>query len=240
MKRRATWILCFVAASLMCLGPCALAQDLTLTSPGDNVMDGIYVGPYTATVGNNASQQIVCDDFADETYINQTWNTTANTFQDIGNTLWGQALGVQKATVLYEEAAWIILQMFSGNYNQTQIGYMSYAIWYLFDAGGTAGNPTGVLAWLGNNNQAILSGLMYWVNLAQTGYLNLTAAQLAEFVIYTPTNCPNGPGTCNAQEFMELVTPEGGAALAYLLLAGVACFGAMYRSKSRRATRAAA
>jgi hypothetical protein len=243
MKSRTIWTLCCVAGVLLCFAPCVLAQDctqgtsgcLTLTSAGNNIMDNVYVGPYTGQIGSNAGQQIICDDFADESKVGNGWSTTANTFQTIGNTLWGQVYGVAAATTMYEQAAYLTLQMLSGNYNSTQIGYMSYAIWYIFD-------PSGVTNYLGSktgSNASIWAGLLNFIQMAGTNYGNLTAAQLAEFTIYTPTGCTGGPGTCAGQEFL-VVAPEGGAALAYILLAGVACFGAVFRSRSQRAKRAMA
>ena len=59
-------------------------------------------------------------------------------------------------------------------------------------------------------------------------------SQLAGLWIYTPTV----PGGKNAQEMWGMVpVPEGGAALAYVFLAGIACFGAMVlRSRQRVST----
>jgi hypothetical protein len=192
-------------------------------------MDNIYVGPYTATINNGPAVQVICTDFADESYVGSNWPATANTFSTIGNTLWGQYYGVTTATTMYQEAAWITLQMLSGNYNATQIGYMSYAIWYIFDPNGTKANPIGVNQYL-NGNSTILNGLLYWVNLAAGSYSGLTAAQLAEFTIYTPVGC-DSPGTCQAQEFFQV--PEGGTAFAYLLLAGAALIGAILVRRQR-------
>jgi hypothetical protein len=242
MKDRAIWTLCCEAAVLLCLASFAFAQDstLTLTSAGDNIMDNIYVGPYTGTIGGNAGQQIICDDFSDESEVGNGWATTANsiTMADMGNTLWGQALGASEALGLYQEAAYITYQMLTGNNSQTQIGYMSYAIWYLFDS-------TAVTSYLGSMtgaNSAIWSGLE--AVLAAASGKSLSATLLSEFVIYTPLvngqPCSN-PGQCPGQEFMEFVqAPEGGGALAYLLLAGVACFGAMFHTRKQRAKRALA
>ena len=44
--------------------------------------------------------------------------------------------------------------------------------------------------------------------------------------------CKAGKDVCPAQEFIAMV-PEGGAAFAYLFLAGLCCFGAIY-TRSRR------
>jgi hypothetical protein len=61
---------------------------------------------------------------------------------------------------------------------------------------------------------------------------NLTPGQFANFVILTPQSCKNGPGSCPGQEFLMMV-PEGGTAAAYLLFAGLACFGAMFLKRRR-------
>ncbi len=60
--------------------------------------------------------------------------------------------------------------------------------------------------------------------------------EFSNVLILTPT--VNGQtctaGGCPEQEFFEVV-PEGGAALAYLLLAGICCFGAVIlRSRQTR------
>ena len=58
------------ALALLCIAPCAFASSsLTMTGAGNNVMDGVYVGPYYATVNGAANTPVICDDFADETYI---------------------------------------------------------------------------------------------------------------------------------------------------------------------------
>jgi hypothetical protein len=119
------------ALALLCIAPCAFASSsLTMTGAGNNVMDGVYVGPYYATVNGAANTPVICDDFADETYIGSSWNYTPNTFSTLGNALWGNQ------TKNYEGAAWLTLQMLSLNgnpANATQVGYLSYAIWSLFD-----------------------------------------------------------------------------------------------------------
>jgi hypothetical protein len=235
MRKRA--ILALLAVFVMGLAPALLAENLTLNGTGNDEMDSAYVGPYSATINNVSNQQVICDDFADESKPGTSWAVTQNSFSDIQNTLWGQfyidvygySKGLQIATQLYTEAGYIALQMMASN-NQTQIGYMSFAIWYLFD-------PNQVAAYLGINNQhnpneAIWNGLL--AILAAASGKTLTAAQMASIEIFTPTNC-QFPGTCAGQEFLEVV-PEGGMALIYLLIAASACFG-VFRSRRLRAKR---
>jgi len=221
---RNLWLI--LGTLLLCLAPCAFAQgevNITLTSAGSNVMDGIYVGPYTATV-NGTSTQIICDDFVDDSYVGESWTANVTTLSNLNGTKWG---GMANATQLYDEAAWLATQMLSPSYsnNPTQVGYLAYALWAVFQ-------PTAVENWLGANSAA-------WQ--AVQGWLNSAAAQqftpdeFANFFLYTPNL--NDPITCNGkscatappQEFFGfLPAPEGGSALAYLFLATACCAGAVW------------
>ena len=67
------WWLGF-AVAVLCIAPSALADtSITLTGAGNNPVDGIYVGPYYATVNGVANTPVICDDFADEVYLNESW-----------------------------------------------------------------------------------------------------------------------------------------------------------------------
>jgi hypothetical protein len=206
------------ALALVCFAPCAFANSsLTMTGAGNNVMGGVFVGPYYATVNGVANTPVICDDFADESYIGNSWSFTANNFSTLGSALWGNQ------TANYEAAAWLTVQMLSLNgnpNNATQVGYISYAIWSLFDK-----NALNGLNW------TQLGGVNYWLGMVPS---NLTPGQFANFVILTPQGCANGPGSCPGQEFLMKV-PEGGSAAMYLLLAGLSCFGAMLFRRRRQA-----
>ncbi|HXZ41013.1 MAG TPA: hypothetical protein VEG68_09750, partial [Terriglobales bacterium] len=163
-------------------------------------------------------------------YQQQTY--TVNNFSDLGNTLWGQKLGVTNATPLYDEAAWLALQMI-GLTGKEQ-GYYSYAIWAVFD-------PTDVANWLiSHNDTAACTAVFGNTTCSGSGGLlgsakgeSPSAAQLAEILILTPQGC-GSPGTCKEQEFFQIA--EGGTAAMYLLLAAVSCLGAMlFRSRRQNA-----
>jgi hypothetical protein len=199
------------ALALLCFAPCAFANSsLTMTGAGNNVMDNVYVGPYYATVNGVQNTPVICDDFADESYIGHTWNYTANNFSTLGNALWGNQ------TNNYDAAAWLTLQMLSLNgnpSNATQVGYLSFAIWSLFDGSNA----------LKGLNSTQLAGVNAWLGKVP---LNLLPGEFANFLLLTPQGCTAGPGSCPGQEFMMLV-PEGGSGAMYLLLAGLSCFGAL-------------
>lgn len=239
--------------AMCCFASSAFATQSTVdvTSAGSFGYDGIYMSPYYATVGSTQNVTIICDDFADETYLNTSWTGNIISFSslasNLGSTVWGSwyesAAGghVSASTIVqwYEEAAWLtlaLLQQPSGSMNQA---YYSFAEWAVFD-------PNSVLAWLksygdtgacmavfGNactSTTAVKGSLLY---AAQQGYASGNYSSLA---IISPfvngkvcTPAISGAGNCPAQEFFEVLhVAEGGAAALYLLLAAATCFGAMY------------
>src|SRR3984957_9301114 len=129
-----------MVAAVLCFAPCALGQvNITLTSAGNNVMNGVFVGPYNATV-NGVSTQIICDDFVDDSYVGESLSANVTTMANLNGTKGGAMLN---ATTLYDEAAWLATQMLSPTYsgNATQVGYLAYALWAVFQ-------PTAVQNWL--------------------------------------------------------------------------------------------
>ena len=220
-----------MGAVLLCFAPFALGQgqvNINLTSAGNNVMDGVYVGPYSATV-NGTSTQIICDDFVDDSYVGESWTANVTTLSNLNGTKWG---GMANATTLYDEAAWLATQMLSPTYsgNATQVGYLAYALWAVFQ-------PNAVKSWLGANSAAWLA-VQGWLNSAAGQ--QFTPGEFANFFIYTPDlghsiTCNGGPcPTTPPQEFFGFISaPEGGSTLVYLLLTTLACLAAI-KFRSRR------
>jgi hypothetical protein len=226
-------------AAVLCFVPCLFGQgqvNITLTSAGNNVMNGVYVGPYTATV-NGTSTQIICDDFVDDSYVGESWTANVTTLSNLNGTKWG---GMANATQLYDEAAWLATQMLSPAYsnNPMQVGYLAYALWAVFA-------PSQVESWLGANSAA-WQAVQGWLNTAAAQHY--TPGEFANFFICTPNL--NYPITCNGhacttappQEFFGfLSTPEGGSTLAFMLITMLVCLGAIWlRSRRPMETRATA
>jgi len=220
-------------------------QELQIVSPpSNNVLDGIYVGSYTAdNLTTGGSVQIVCDDFRDDSnYDSHTYTTTAFSLgSSLGNTLWGS----KGATLTqYEEAAWLTIGML-GQTGVTQ-GEYSFAIWAIFDAGDVANWLTkygdaatcnavfGTGSFAGGKCTAGKGGL---VGQALAGASTYTPGEFSNVLILTPTGCSSN--SCPEQEFLEVVA-EGGSTGLYLLLAGLACFGAIIlRSLHQQGTKLA-
>ena len=229
--RSAGWLM---MACLLCLAPSAFAGTVTLqinNPPSNNILDGIYVGTYGATnTSTGAQTQIICDDFKDDSNFNAATYVT-HSFGNFIGTVWGPGAAAQ-----YQQAAWLTLGMLQQS--GTQQGYYSYAIWAVFD-------PSDVAKWLTTYTDSSACNAVFgsgsWgggkCNAGSGGLLGSAAGQqyyqgeFSNFLILTPT-CSAGPGTCQEQEFFQLV-PEGGSAVLYLLLAGLSCFGAMVYSRRR-------
>jgi hypothetical protein len=197
-------LLVLSAAVLACIVPSAFAQvSMTLTSPGaGNVMDNVYTSPYTATVGGQTGVPIICDDFADDSYINESWTATVSTVASLAsNVKWGTS--DQKG---YDEAAWLAEQLLASN-NPTTMGYMSYAIWYALD-------PTDVITYLTTTDpdSTTLSEAKFYAG--QAAAQSFYAGEFSNVLVYTPDL--NDPITCSGvgcptappQEFLRVVTPE--------------------------------
>jgi hypothetical protein len=247
MTKRAFCFLGRVAVAVLCIAPWAVTQNVTLTSAGSNIYDNIYVSPYYATVNGAPNTPIVCDDFKDDSHLNTSWTGNIVAFSSLATpgglaaTAWGS---VSNALQLYEEAAWLtegVLKQAAGT--QGQINY-SFAVWAVFDPSGVAsyldngGHPSAADIALCNaifgsggcGSSNVTGGLL---GLAQGN--SYTLSEFSNVSIITPlvngTTCT--AGSCPEQEFIEV--PEGGAAVAYLFLAGLCCCGAMLL-RSRRGT----
>src|SRR5690242_18161007 len=60
----------------------ANADQYTLTNVGNNVYQGEYIGPYTATAAGGGTLSILCDDFNTTVYQGQSWTATTVSFSD--------------------------------------------------------------------------------------------------------------------------------------------------------------
>ena len=246
-----------VGLAALFLAPGATAQtsmELTGPPPG-NTYDSIYVSPYYATVGGSTNVPVICDDFGDDTSIGDHWTATPSTFPTSTSgpiaTSWGLAGGTLKQ---YDEVAWLALALLSLPSSVqpanalTQQVIDSFAIWAVFD-------PTGVASYLNSNplssNAALCADIFgsagctsAWVasdgGLLASAYYAPVPSGGYSMEVLSPDGsggsvCKAGTDACPAQEFIAMV-PEGGAAFAYLFLAGLCCFGAIY-ARSRHSAR---
>jgi len=185
---------CVCVVAYFCITGVTQAQvTLGLVSPGSNISNGVYVGPYTLSVNGAGDIQAVCDDRDTDT-SNSTWTAYVNTFATLSNTKFYSLPSINSGTTEtqnYEAAAWLVQQMFAlspstPNYN-TVIADIHLAIWSFFS--------TSALSSLASNSDA---DTWYMSGMAHNSD---PIANFADIVIYTPSP------TSASQEFM-MVTPE--------------------------------
>jgi len=226
---------------------------VTITGPPPgNSYDGIYVSPYYATVGGVANTPVVCDDFADASNPKSTWNATITPFSNsMTNTAWTNESAANSS--LYGADGWLTQQVLAAPSGSNAQIIDSYALWAVFDPQGVEsylashpitsgslttaqlcddifGDTTGCTTTTISNSNS--THLLYTAE-----FSGFTASQFGMYVLSpdlgnTTTVCTaesKGATACPAQEFITI--PEGGAALAYLLIAGLCCFATMFHSR---------
>lgn len=240
-------------AVILCAGLCfalpALGQNsITLTGVNGSTSGGnlcstasgcedVYTGLYYSTVNGTANTGTICDDFNHNVTVGETWQATAIqasnlSTSNIGNTEFGSTIGLAG----YAEVATLVSEMFTLNNGTGTLGGvtgitgtdLSEAIWDITTKGGITGissKAAALVTWV----QGLLGGDS---NAAAVAYL----AQYSNLFILTP-NPNNGPQEFWSQNGPNFSVPEGGSALLYLLLAGLACFGAMRVSSRSQAQR---
>lgn len=227
------WLL-VVAVAMLCFAPCALAQtQLTFEGPGGNSYDGYYTYPYYVQVGvGGPTYAMIDDDLNSPLSGGQYWNATANSISNLSQLQFSGEGTLANVQLEYKEALSLAQALLFSNAGALTVAggnanLLQEAIWYIFEPDFTTTQVGGV----SNPDWTTIQALIAWAATHP-----LTPAQLADWIIWTPTACvgeTQTDGCLSGNEMFQLV-PEGGAALLYLLLAGVSCFGAMFfRSRNQ-------
>jgi len=208
-------------------------------------MGGVYTSPYFATIQTGSNTQtgvdVICDDFTDEVWINESWTVVATSLASLpalganSPVLWDTGATAQQQIQDYMTAAILSAELLAINNPSTQQAEdLSFAIWDVFDPGASSGLSAG--------DQANITGAGGYLPTAEAlaasdlaaAHGNIAAAlaldNIANVEIYTAnpksggavTYCPNGPGGCSApQEFLviNMAEPPSPALLAVDLLA---------------------
>jgi len=192
-----------VALLFLSVAPAAFADSatLTLTGAGSNVVDGVYVGPYTATIaGTPGSVQVICDDYTHESFVGETWNAYVSSFPGLTNVRFTGSSETQN----YDEVAYLANNLFNlGGTNNPEADALQFAIWDVFDPSAIAPSTC-----FGAVAQDCVN---YWLTAAESQ--SYYAGEFSNILIYTPESGGN------PQEFI-VRTPEPGALL--LLFLGLA------------------
>jgi hypothetical protein len=206
-----------LAAVVLCVAPSALADtSMNLTGPGNNPVDGIYVGPYYATVNGVVGTPVICDDFSDESYIPETWSATSTSVAGVNVLSPVDFFGVDGQQG-YDAVASLAESLFSlstsdPNYSK-DAAVLQYAIWDIFQPG-NALLGTGVAGYLTNYPDTTLLGLAQ-ADAAAALSASYTPGSFSNILILTPDSnqpmsCSTTSGeSCPPQEFI-VQTPEPG------------------------------
>lgn len=150
-----------LALVLLATNPLAAQTTVTfdLNSPGSGAnLAGVYTSPYTGTINGGPTIPVICDDFADESYVPETWTAFVTSGSSVSSltpgstadqlnwlntpgstiTVNGQVLDQAQAYTVAAVLAVDIMQ----SAGTAQEDY-SYALWALFDpyGNGVLGDP---------------------------------------------------------------------------------------------------
>jgi hypothetical protein len=192
---RKPWLLAVLASG--CLATSAFADvSMTLTGVGQgNVMAGVYTSPYTGTI-DGMPTTIICDDFADDSFMNESWKATVSTVAN----LVAPRFGLQQQS--YDAAAALSIQLLQTS-DPTQLGYLSYAIWDVF-------SDSNVKTYLGASNTIYTTAHSMAQNALSQTY---APGQFSNVLVYTAiagtaTGCPGASCPVNSPQEFLVVTPE--------------------------------
>jgi hypothetical protein len=187
---------------------------MDLTSAGSNILGGVYVGPYYATINGQANVPVICDDFMDDSFVGETWKANVTTVASNAPTMLSQRLGMSSSTQStdYAEAAYLAQQLMGGAQcppgtsscaSSDYAGDIQFAIWEIFD-------PAANLNLLLSPSDA--KNASAWLAYAQANKPPISAD--AGVLVYSPVG--GGP----PQEFLSM--PEASAPLTWAIdLAGL-------------------
>jgi hypothetical protein len=229
------------------------------------VMGSVYTSPYYATIGSSSSVvPIICDDFADESYLPETWTAYATSLSGVatGPVLWGGGavpggVGSISEAAAYTTAAYLAVEILETNQSTSagaeQAGDLSYAMWALFDptvftdqtngGGGSCTLPGGFGCLSSTdfaNAEADLESAYAYVHTNGLSTANFDSKEGVNVTIYTYDSGAVCPGsTCSGppQEFISVTTPE--ASTPVLLAADLLGFMALVGFLRKRMARSA-
>lgn len=240
---------------LFCGGGAFADVTLKLLDPpntGGANAGGVYTSPYNFSVSDGTTTtttQLVCDDFVNDIYVNETWNATVTTLSQLSassvqNLMYGANSTITPPSVTawsstnttaqnYALAAVLVAQLMAlpDLTSDAAKGY-SFAIWDVFDK--AAGDPLGNAG----TDLSVAESLVTAATTAGTVNLNnilVNGQSISSVTVYTPTSFPNSPafqsnagGDSVPQEFLRVSMPEpsypGVLALDLLAAAGLILF----------------
>jgi hypothetical protein len=223
---RRYWYLTVVAL-LMCASASFAQDNLYLSGVNGASLGPAYTDPYMVSINKAASVQAVCDDWADNSYLYESWTANATNLASAGTSSsvvkWNSnitstnsatvANGISGTQLLYDEVAYLTTELLAAAPGTAQED-LSYALWQLTCTEGTSSTHGAGCSDLpfSQISGTDLTNATNEMNAAEGA--TYTAGEYSNFTIFTPTgttgNC-NG-ATCPPQEFI-VETPESSAGI---------------------------
>jgi len=212
---RKYWYLTVVAVLFFASASLAQTTSVTLTGVGDGATLGdVYVDPYTATVGGVANTSVICDDWSNNSYVNESWTANVTNVAAVGSS--GSPMFGNNSS-LYNEVAWLGSQLLANPKNTTMQTEISFAIWDLtYGANNTYMDPTNPLTYLSaNGTSSEYAQTLLLISEAEgEGTYNSSGWEILTPNSGDPTcsgsPCPSSP----PQEFL-VYTPESSAVILF-------------------------
>jgi hypothetical protein len=239
-------LLLTVAAGFLLFASSAFGQEevpMTFNGWDGSSWDGGGTGFYYGSVNGTpvgpgySSPGYLCDDFADEIYNPESWSAHAFQVSTLlsnwtGNGNNGTLFGSQIGETGYLEMAILVEAAYNGSLGRIDglgatVDQLSEVLWCITGGPGSACSKSTM--------EATAYALWQYILNNHSGY---TLSQFANLYLYVPINGTQSQGGQPQEMWGNVGVPEGGAALMYLLLAGISCFGAMFfRSRNQSSTR---
>jgi len=199
------WVL--TAAAVLLFASASFAQvSMQLTGVNGASAGNVYTDPYYGTI-NGVSTSILCDDYGDESYLGETWKANVTSVAQVltsPNSVKWNAGSAAATQTLYDELAWLALQLLSATPGQQQEDY-SFAMWQLacsvattVNVGGTCSNPESTLD---AADQKIVNN-----DISAAENQHYTSGEFANVNIYTPIS--NSQGMCGTSTKCENTPPQ--------------------------------
>jgi hypothetical protein len=233
-----SWYLVLVALALMLLatGPLAATVTFNLTGVGSGAnLAGVYTSPYTGNINGGNSISVICDDFADDSYVPETWTAYQTAMSSLTSgtpdgllkwlgaagstvTVDGHTLNQQQAYSVAAVLAVDILDAVTGSPAQEDL---SFALWELFDYSAASAQLSGYNPDAANALNDLNGAVTYTFASANAAQVqaDVNATTIYSYDTGATGNCP---GTCTApQEFLavNMAEPSSPALLGFDLLA---------------------
>jgi len=235
---RRFWLL--TAAVVLVSASAAFGQQtvsMNLTGTGNNTIEwgssfGVFVDPYTATVGGVPNTTVICDDWSNNSFVGESWTANVTNLTSVvgsSSPMFGNNAAAQ---TLYNEVAWLATDLLN-NYSPTPSAAQqttqindSFAIWQLtYGANGTTQELPSPVSFGSINQTAVNTAKTNAANAVAGGWVGtdweILTPNTSDPITCTGSGCPspNNATTLGVPQEFLVFTPE--ASTIVMFAAGV-------------------